>query len=98
PRVPGHPDRPPSTVRRTGWGSLMAKIHEIGIGADTRAFEDNIKRGVINPTEEAEKALKELGDTDAGRDAARDLEKVEDALKQDVIRPAKDAEEALKDV
>lgn len=59
----------------------MAKIHEIGIGAETRAFEDNIKRGVIKPTEEAEKALKELGDTDAGRDAARDLEKLEDKLK-----------------
>lgn len=59
----------------------MAKVHEIGIGADTRAFEDQIKKGVIEPTEDAEKALKKLGDTDAGTDAARDLDKLEDALK-----------------
>lgn len=77
---------------------MMAKIHEIGIGADTRAFEDNIKRGVIRPAEEAEKALQELGDTDAGGDAARDLEKVEDALKRGVIDPAEDAEKALKEI
>lgn len=59
----------------------MAKVHEIGIGADTRAFEDQIKKGVIEPTEDAEKALKKLGDTDAGTDAARDLDKLADALK-----------------
>lgn len=59
----------------------MAKVHEIGIGADTRAFEDQIKKGVIDPTEDAEKALKKLGDTDAGTDAARDLDKLEDALR-----------------
>lgn len=76
----------------------MAKIHEIGIGADTRAFEDNIKRGIIKPAEEAEKALQELGDTDAGTDAARDLEKVEDALKKGVTDSAEKAEKALKDL
>lgn len=59
----------------------MAKVHEIGVGADTRAFEDGIKRGVVKPTEDAEKALKKLGDTDAGSDAARDIDKLEDALK-----------------
>lgn len=75
----------------------MAKVHEIGIGADTRAFEDQVKRGVIKPTEEAEKALKKLGDTDAGADASRDLDKLEDALK-DAQRQAKRTEDAIDDV
>lgn len=75
----------------------MAKVHEIGIGADTRAFEDQVKRGVIDPTEDAEKALQKLGDTDAGKDAARDLDKLEDALK-DAQRESKDLGKKLGDV
>lgn len=75
----------------------MAKVHEIGIGAETRAFEDQIKRGVVKPTEDAEKALKKLGDTDAGSDAARDLDKLEDALKE-AQRQAKRTEDAVDDI
>ncbi|WP_292763751.1 hypothetical protein [Microbacterium sp. UBA3486] len=44
----------------------MAKVHEIGIGADTRAFEDKIKAGVIKPTEDAEDAMKRLDDAVGG--------------------------------
>ncbi|MCM3779862.1 hypothetical protein [Microbacterium hydrocarbonoxydans] len=47
----------------------MARIHEIGIGADTRAFEDNVRSGVINPVEDAADAMDRLGDAvgDAGQ-------------------------------
>ncbi|MFN3948011.1 hypothetical protein [Microbacterium sp.] len=38
----------------------MARVHEIGVGAETRAFEDAIKRGVIRPVEDAEKAFDQL--------------------------------------
>lgn len=40
----------------------MAKIHEIGIGADTRGFEDQIKSGIVKPTEDAADALDRLGE------------------------------------
>lgn len=51
----------------------MAKVHEIGIGADTRGFEDQIKSGVINPTEQAADALDRLGDAagDAGDQSSK---------------------------
>lgn len=75
----------------------MAKVHEIGIGADTRAFEDQLKKGVIKPTEDAEKALKQLGDTDAGTDAARDVDKLEDALR-DAQRATDRTADAMDDV
>lgn len=52
---------------------MMAKVHEIGIGADTRGFEDQIKSGIIKPTEDAADALDRLEDaTDgAGRASAK---------------------------
>lgn len=40
----------------------MAKLHEIGIGADTRAFEDKVRSGIIKPTEDAEGAMERLGE------------------------------------
>lgn len=48
----------------------MAKVHEIGIGADTRAFEDSIKSGVIKPTEDAAGAMDRLADATGGTGAA----------------------------
>ncbi|MFJ4999902.1 hypothetical protein ACIP5T_17250 [Microbacterium sp. NPDC088619] len=75
----------------------MAKVHEIGVGADTRGFEDQIKSGLIKPTEDAEKALKKLGDTDAGTDAARDLDKLEDALR-DAQRASDRTADSMDDV
>jgi hypothetical protein len=44
----------------------MAKIHEIGIGADTRAFEQGIKSGVIDPVEQATDAMDRLEDATGG--------------------------------
>jgi hypothetical protein len=41
----------------------MARVHEIGVGAETRAFEDGIKTGVIRPVEDAVKAFEKLGDS-----------------------------------
>lgn len=51
----------------------MAKVHEIGVGADTRGFEDNVRSGIIKPTEQAADALDRLGDAagDAGDQSAK---------------------------
>lgn len=77
----------------------MGRVHEIGIGTDTRPFEDGIRRGVIKPTEEAEDALKRLGDAggDAGADGARGLDRLEDALK-DAQRQSEKTERSVEDI
>lgn len=77
----------------------MASVHEIGIAAETRAFEDNIKSGVIKPVENAVDAFKDLEDaaSDAGKDGARGLDKLEDELK-DVQRQSEKTERATKDI
>lgn len=48
----------------------MAKVHEIGIGADTRQFEDKIKSGVIKPSEDAADAMDRLDEAVGGAGAA----------------------------
>lgn len=48
----------------------MAKVHEVGIGADTRPFEDKIKSGVIKPTEDATAAMERLDDAVGGAGSA----------------------------
>lgn len=77
----------------------MARLHEIGIAADTKAFDQGIRDGVIEPLEDAEKALEQLGDAadDAGTDGARAVDKLEDALK-DAQRQSKRTEDAMDDV
>lgn len=77
----------------------MASVHEIGVGVDTRPFEDGIKRGLIRPTEDAEDAFKELerSVSDAGSDGARDLDKLEEKLK-DVQRESERVEKATEKI
>jgi hypothetical protein len=52
---------------------------EIPIAVDTGGIEKSIKNGLIDPVEDAEDALKKLGDTDAGRDLDRQLDRAQDA-------------------
>lgn len=63
----------------------MAHIHEIGIAADTRGFDQGIKSGVIKPVEDAVDAFKDLERSVDGADYTnvltleKDLDKVGDA-------------------
>lgn len=70
----------------------MARAHEVAIGADGRDFSRAIKTDVIKPTEDAARALDDLG-----TDGARDLGKLEDALR-DVQRQSEKTETAARDV
>ncbi|MGN7968028.1 hypothetical protein [Microbacterium sp. 22296] len=60
----------------------MARVHEIAIASETGAFEKGIKSGVIQPLQDAEKALKDLGDTSVGRDIDQDLAVAQRATKE----------------
>lgn len=70
----------------------MAKGINIAIGADTRAYSDAVRRGLIDPTEEAAEALE-----DFGRSGPRDIERVEDAM-QDAQRETEDVKAELKEL
>jgi len=82
----------------------MAKVHEIGIGADTRAFEDKIKSGVIKPVEDAEGAMERLdgavGDVgSASSKAGGEVDSFADKLAQAARKAGKsddDIRDALK--
>lgn len=60
----------------------MARKHEIAIAAETGAFEKGVKSGVVEPLEDAEKALKDLGDVSVGRDIDKDLQVAQRATKE----------------
>ncbi|GMM94759.1 hypothetical protein [Microbacterium sp. MTN4-26] len=72
----------------------MARKYEIAIASETGAFEKGIKSGVIEPLEDAEKALEDLGDANVGRDIDRDLKIAERATK-DLKDETKDTAEAI---
>jgi predicted transcriptional regulator len=71
----------------------VAKGINIAIGADTRAFADAVKKGLIDPTEEAAEALQDLG-----KDGGRDLGRLEDGLRdaQNATEKTTDEVEDLK--
>jgi uncharacterized protein YoxC len=77
----------------------MASVHEIGIGAETRGFDEQFKSGVIKPVENAVDAFKDLekAASDTGKDGARALDKLEDSLK-DVQRQSERTERAVDDI
>lgn len=52
---------------------------EIPVAVDTGGVEKSIQNGLIDPIEDAEKALEKLGKTDAGRDIDKELDKAQDA-------------------
>ncbi|APH44874.1 hypothetical protein BMW26_07825 [Microbacterium sp. 1.5R] len=55
---------------------------KIPVGVDTSGIQREINNGLVEPIEDAEKALKKLGDTDAGTDLKRDLEKASKATEE----------------
>lgn len=77
----------------------MASVHEIGIAADTRGFDEGIRSGIIKPLEKAEDAFGDLekAASDAGRDGARDVSKLEDAL-EDARQESKKLKDSVDDV
>jgi len=74
----------------------MGRVHEIAVASETGAFEKGIKSGVIEPLNDAEKALKKLGDTNVGRDIDRDLDAAQRATKN-LKAETKDAADAIED-
>lgn len=67
----------------------MSKQLEVGIAADAGAFDKGIRSGVIEPLEDAEKALEELGRADGTdklerslRDAQDETERLADETKE----------------
>lgn len=60
----------------------MAKGIEIGIASETKAFKQGIDAGVIAPLEDAEQALKDLGDQKSLDNLENDLEAAQDASKK----------------
>lgn len=77
----------------------MASVHEIGIAADTRGFDEGVRSGIIKPLEKAEDAFKDLerAASDAGSDGAKDVNKLEDAL-DDARKQSEKTERGLKDL
>jgi hypothetical protein len=77
----------------------MASVHEIGIAADTRGFDDGIRSGIIKPLGDAEDAFKDLerAASDTGRDGARDVSRIEDAL-EDARKESERLEQSTKDL
>ncbi|CAI9386089.1 hypothetical protein [Microbacterium sp. T2.11-28] len=79
---------------------------EIPIAVDTGGFEKGIRNGLIDPIEDAERALEELGKSDPGSELERDLKKAEDALDdiadtdvgRDLDREMKRAQDATEDL
>ncbi len=57
----------------------MGRVHEVGIAADAKAFDQGIRSGVIDPLEDAEKALEALGKTRGPEDLERDLKQAQKA-------------------
>ncbi|MDJ1115385.1 hypothetical protein [Microbacterium dauci] len=77
----------------------MASVHEIGIAANTREFDEGIRSGVVKPLGDAEEAFTDLA-TAAGRasqDGARSLDKLEDELR-DVQKASKRADDSMRDL
>lgn len=64
-----------ASVSRSSRGEVtaLAKGINIDIASDTRDFDRGIRKGVIDPLEDAEKAIEELGD--AAKKSGDDLEK-----------------------
>lgn len=68
---------------------------KIPIAADTSGIQKEINNGLIEPLEDAEKALKALEKVDAGKDLERDLKKAGDAS-EDLKDELDDARDQLK--
>lgn len=74
----------------------MAHIHEIGIGADTRAFDQGFKSGVIRPVEDAVEAFEQLDRASEKPDFTNILSDM-DELGDSAKRTARSAEDLGRD-
>lgn len=77
----------------------MAKGFEIGVGANTGAFEKGIKSGVIDPLKDADKQLTELGDNRGPDELEKGFEQAQEAserLKKETARTADAMEKDFK--
>lgn len=75
----------------------MPKGFELSVGADTRAFASAIKSGLINPLEDAQDVLDDLGKDDSGKSLERSMERAGDATK-DSRKEIDKLQETIKDV
>lgn len=70
----------------------MAKVIEIGIGSEGKAFRQGLERDVIPPLEDAQKAL-----LDMGKDGEKGGDRIEDALRS-AQRETKDTKREIEDL
>ncbi|WP_460776013.1 hypothetical protein [Microbacterium sp. GXF7504] len=77
---------------------------EVGIAAETRAFRQGVEAGIIEPLEDAEKALKDLGKAKGPdqleksmKDAQRQTEKLADETKQTARTIEREFDDAYRD-
>lgn len=68
---------------------------KIPMAVDTGGIAKEISNGLVEPLEDAEKALEALTKVDAGRDLERDLDKAQDAT-EDLSKELDDARDQLK--
>jgi len=74
----------------------VAKGFEIGVGVDTKAAKQAIDAGLVEPLEDAQKELKDLGDSRGPEDLERSLRDAQDAT-QRLERETKQAADAIED-
>ena len=77
----------------------MASVHEIGIAADTRGFDEGVRNGIIKPLEKAEDAFKDLekAASDAGADGAKGVSRLDDSI-DDARKSTEKLERSTKDI
>jgi hypothetical protein len=77
----------------------MGRVHEVQIGADAKAFDKGIRDGVIEPLQDAEKALEDLGKSSGPEQLERDLkdaQKETERLADDTKDTAREIDRAYK--
>lgn len=79
---------------------MMGRVHEVGIAADAKAFDQGIRSGVIKPLGDAEKALDELGKSRGPEQLERDLKTAQretEELADDTKATARQIDQSYKD-
>lgn len=78
----------------------MAGGYQVGIASETKAFKQGVEAGIIEPLEDAQKELVELGKSkgpDQLEKGLRDAERATDKLKDETQRTARAIEQEYKD-
>ena len=77
----------------------MARGYTVGIGSETKAFKQGVESGIIDPLEDAQKELLDLGKNrglDQLEDGMRDAQRATDKLKDEVEDTANAIEKEFK--